>query len=80
MGDARWAQRLVHLVDRLSEHPAASIPQACGTWAKRRRPTGFLTILRCPRKRCGRLIARRPCGGQQSIRSFWPCRTRSSST
>lgn len=33
-GDARLAQRWVHLVDCLSEHPAASIPQACGTWTQ----------------------------------------------
>jgi len=33
-GDARLAQRLVHLLDGLSEHPAASIPHACGTWAQ----------------------------------------------
>jgi hypothetical protein len=33
VGDARWAQRWVHLVDGLSEHPAPSIPQAGGTWA-----------------------------------------------
>ena len=32
-GDARLAQRLVRLLDCLSEHPTASIPHACGTWA-----------------------------------------------
>ncbi len=32
-GDARLAERLVHLVDCLSEHPTASIPHACGSWA-----------------------------------------------
>jgi hypothetical protein len=32
-GDARLAQRLVHLLDRLSEPPTSSIPHACGTWA-----------------------------------------------
>lgn len=32
-GDARMAQRLVHLLDGRSEPPTAAIPQACGTWA-----------------------------------------------
>ena len=34
LGGARLAQRLVPLLDCLSEHPTASIPQGGGTWAQ----------------------------------------------
>ena len=32
LGDARLTQRLVTLVDTLSQHPTASLPEACGSW------------------------------------------------
>lgn len=32
-GDARLTQRLVQLINRLSERPDTSIPQACASWA-----------------------------------------------
>jgi hypothetical protein len=34
LGDARLNERLVRLAERLSEHPEASIPQACGSRAE----------------------------------------------
>ncbi len=34
VGDARLTQRLVILEEALSAQPTASIPQACGTWAR----------------------------------------------
>jgi hypothetical protein len=33
LGDARLNQRLVRLVETFTENPAASIPEACGSWA-----------------------------------------------
>ena len=33
LGDARLKKRLVSLIETFAEKPAASIPEACGTWA-----------------------------------------------
>jgi hypothetical protein len=33
-GDARLTQRLVRLTSALAEHPASSIPEACGRWGE----------------------------------------------
>ena len=40
-GDARWAQCLVPILEGLSEHPTASIPHACGTWARTQATSRF---------------------------------------
>lgn len=33
LGDAPLKRRLVHLLEDLAAHPAASVPEACGNWA-----------------------------------------------
>ena len=34
LGDPRRNRRAIRLIERLSAKPTASIPQACGDWAK----------------------------------------------
>jgi len=68
LGDARLAQRLVPLLDCLSEHPTASIPQACGTWAHTKAAYRFFdnprvtpaAILAPHRQQTGRRVAAYP--------------------
>jgi hypothetical protein len=40
-GDARLTPRLVPLINRLSERPATSIPQACESWAMTKASSRF---------------------------------------
>lgn len=42
-GDARLTQRLLQLIECLSDHPEASIPQACETWAMTKAAYRFFT-------------------------------------
>lgn len=75
-GDARLAQRLVHLVDCLSEHPAISIPQACGTWAHTKAAYRFFDNPRVTPAAILAPIAPRPRSGRRSTPAFWRSRTR----
>jgi len=34
LGDTRRDRRAIHLIERLAEHPTASIPGACNGWAE----------------------------------------------
>ena len=34
LGDARRERRAIRLIERLAEHPTASIPRACGGWSE----------------------------------------------
>lgn len=42
LGDTRRDRRAIHLIDRLAEHPTASIPGACNGWAETQAAYRFL--------------------------------------
>ncbi|PRP70959.1 hypothetical protein BUE93_09300 [Chromobacterium amazonense] len=54
LGDRRLNCRLVKLLERLSEQPSASIPDACGGWAETK--CNSLRLLRQNRQICIRII------------------------
>lgn len=67
LGDTRRSRRAIHLIERLPEHPTASIPGACNGWAETQAAYRFLasdtSIYLCRIVSASRDAWRPPSGG-----------------